>query len=480
MSFIVRVSGSVGRCRLCFTPDTTLGEVKKACSEKFSVPTNEVALSLNKNGTQILIGDAKKLKDLHLPQGVQLFMHSQTQPVMVPTSQSPSFLQKGPKSFSGGANLTADNVSSAPRQKTCKKKKSKHKFKPFESYLDSTDYQIISLPLMNDYRSVVKNAAGATKLPPTISLKHQLYRHIDHLEVMNVAELSGFVTHWRNDLDMLQQRAAYLIGYYREDRHYENMGMRAVVEAIYEPPQVSGGDAVRVLDDPFLPTVEAVARALGLEIIGWTFTHLPRSRLVTASEVVTMGKMQLARLHRNVHYTGYPVSTFVTMTISPKDELNGEPAPDAFMISDLGLAMIRDNILCESGEATDDSLILRQPNKNELMPTILEQAQGTSKLDTDWLLIRVVDSAPKEVRSIFKRTSFPRMGRSELTLKDLRVFLNEATAGLKAHEQYTDFHFLLFVAKVLGLDSALAICDAIAAEGTLDAGFEELLKSLDA
>eukprot|EP01055_Gregarina_sp_Pseudo9_P000816 Gregarina_sp_Pseudo_9__815@NODE_1521_length_1527_cov_4_719086_g1409_i0_p1_GENE_NODE_1521_length_1527_cov_4_719086_g1409_i0NODE_1521_length_1527_cov_4_719086_g1409_i0_p1_ORF_typecomplete_len500_score122_26NPL4/PF05021_15/6_2e51zfNPL4/PF05020_15/4_1e14UN_NPL4/PF11543_8/1_7e07ubiquitin/PF00240_23/0_035Ubiquitin_2/PF14560_6/0_042_NODE_1521_length_1527_cov_4_719086_g1409_i0151514 len=499
MTFVVRIQSNVGRCRLSLPSDgVTLGELKQRCAEKFSVPVYEVGLTLDKNGRQILYGDSKKLRDLGFVAGIELFLHTQTKPVMIPCSQTSlaevakqrsegtkdalSQSHKGSGVW-GGNSTVGDNASNATRRKgTSKKDKQKHKFKPFESFLEMTDFAVTNLALAQDFRPVVKNPMGATKLPPTISLKHQPYRHVDHLEVMNLSEISGFVSHWRSDLDMLEQRAAYLIGYYRVDPHYEKNGIRAVVEAIYEPPQLSQSDCVRLLeDDPFLPTVEALAAALGLEIVGWTWTHLPRNKLITGTEVLEMGKLQLARLHKNVHYTGYPVSTFVSMTVSPKDELKGEPAPDAFMISDLGLAMIRDNLLSTSGETADDVLILRPPSKDELMPTILETAQGTNKLDTDWLLVRVVDSAPIEPRSIFKRTSFPRIGRTEPTLKDLRVFLTDVPSHLKQpYERYADFHFLLYVAKVLEIESALAICEAIMTKTGLDPAFEELLKSLDA
>ena len=111
---------------------------------------------------------------------------------------------------------------------------------------------------------------------------------------MNIAELSSFVMHWRTDLDMLSQRAGYLFGYYVEDLHYGLGGTRAVVEAVYEPPQQSTCDSVSILTgeelDPNLKVAEKVARRLGLEIVGWVFTHLPREKLITASEVMEMGR----------------------------------------------------------------------------------------------------------------------------------------------------------------------------------------------
>lgn len=75
------------------------------------------------------------------------------------------------------------------------------------------------------------------QLPKSVTLKHQVYRHVDHLELMCVKEFQSFVSFWRNDLGGLQQRCGWMIGYYVEDENYEQ-GIRAVCEAIYEPPQV--------------------------------------------------------------------------------------------------------------------------------------------------------------------------------------------------------------------------------------------------
>lgn len=120
---------------------------------------------------------------------------------------------------------------------------------------------------------------------------------------MNVKEMDQFVRYWRQTLDMQQERAGWLFGYFREDSHYPS-GIRAVVEAIYEPPQArdftffiflyslvfnnyqvwESGNIV-FLDDPFLVTAKTVAASLGLEVVGWIFTHLPRVELLTSDEV---------------------------------------------------------------------------------------------------------------------------------------------------------------------------------------------------
>ena len=50
--------------------------------------------------------------------------------------------------------------------------------------------------------------------------------------------------------------------------------MKAVVCAIYEPPQESSKDHLRLLPDPKETVVEDIAAGLGLRRVGWIFTDL--------------------------------------------------------------------------------------------------------------------------------------------------------------------------------------------------------------
>ena len=52
------------------------------------------------------------------------------------------------------------------------------------------------------------------------------------------------------------------------------MGIKAVVVAIYEPPQECSRDHVRLIPDENEGRVDAVAKGLGLARVGWIFTDL--------------------------------------------------------------------------------------------------------------------------------------------------------------------------------------------------------------
>jgi hypothetical protein len=46
-------------------------------------------------------------------------------------------------------------------------------------------------------------------------------------------------------------------------------GIRAVVESIYEPPQIGDSNSVQELIDKDYETVDRIAIALRLEVVGW-------------------------------------------------------------------------------------------------------------------------------------------------------------------------------------------------------------------
>lgn len=55
---------------------------------------------------------------------------------------------------------------------------------------------------------------------------------------------------------------------------FHSIGIRATVVAIYEPPQESTRDSIRLLPDEKEELVDQLASALGLLRVGWIFTDL--------------------------------------------------------------------------------------------------------------------------------------------------------------------------------------------------------------
>lgn len=60
---------------------------------------------------------------------------------------------------------------------------------------------------------------------------------MDYVQFMNNKQMRSFIDYWTQDKQMAEIRVAFLYGYYAEDPFYKN-GIRAIVEALYEPEQV--------------------------------------------------------------------------------------------------------------------------------------------------------------------------------------------------------------------------------------------------
>ncbi|KAH0479446.1 MAG: uncharacterized protein KVP18_003284 [Porospora cf. gigantea A] len=333
-------------------------------------------------------------------------------------------------------------------------------FLNFDEYLHRSMFNIGDLPLLQNFKPRLLERGQLTKVPPSVTLRHQKYRHVDHIEFMNVEAMNKFVTHWRYDLEMSEQRCGYLYGYYREDPHYPQ-GIRAVVEAIYEPQQVGEVDTCTVLDDEFLPTVNTCAEALGLECVGFIYTQLPGNHHATNTEVLRQASLQLEHSSA-LHYTGYEHSTFVTVTVSPDTDLGGEPVPNAYMVSDLGMAFYRDGLF-DKVQPNPNLMNIKQGAPHELFPKVLESGkliEAGGSFDLDWLLVRVNDSAPKTVNSFFKHNSFPPMNRRRApTQRDVQTYLKNVSGP--DWTRLSDFHFLLYVAHLFDVNTGKAICDCV-------------------
>ena len=118
-------------------------------------------------------------------------------------------------------------------------------------------------------------------IPPSIHMKRQVYRHVDYAQIMNSGEVGNLIRHWFNTS---MQRVGYLYGYYAEAPTYE-LGVRAVLEAIYEPPQQNDLNSSIILPDDLSVNVEKVAQRLGLQRIGYVFTTYNTDVFLTAEEV---------------------------------------------------------------------------------------------------------------------------------------------------------------------------------------------------
>lgn len=109
--------------------------------------------------------------------------------------------------------------------------------------------------------------------PSAITLQSQPFRMVDHLEIASQDIVERFLQAWRATG---LQRFGWLIGHYE---HYDKvpMGIKAVVEAIHEPPQEGELDGLTLglpwEDEQRIKELATFAKT-PLEIVGYIFTDL--------------------------------------------------------------------------------------------------------------------------------------------------------------------------------------------------------------
>ncbi|GAA5889832.1 hypothetical protein JCM5296_002356 [Sporobolomyces johnsonii] len=224
------------------------------------------------------------------------------------------------------------------------------------------------IPPLSDpsYRVAVPCSSGShpswpagicTKCQPSaVTLSRQTYRMVDHVEFANPALIDGLLGFWRQTGT---QRFGYLLGTYAP---YDKvpMGVKAVVEAIHEPPQEPHADGITV-GFPWEEEakVEALAEACGLKVVGVIFTDLTAD--TTSDEAKKSGKV-VAKRHANSFFlsslevlfaanlqrkhptpsrfsiNGKFSSRFVTCVLS--GDLEGSIAVEAYQVSDQAMAMV--------------------------------------------------------------------------------------------------------------------------------------------
>ncbi|EDO06559.1 nuclear protein localization protein 4 (NPL4) family protein [Babesia bovis T2Bo] len=476
---IIRVLSSIGISRISLKPSATLGDLKAEIRSRIQIPEGvELKFVFCDNNLEINGEDYAVLADLGIEHGTSLRLITLQGSTTINQNLSYVSMCKVDSPAEAPITSTVDSTVASPsvdKEETDDVGSSSH-FKSFDAFLRDSGYPLSDLPLRQSYKPILIERGKMNKLPSSVTVKHQPYRHVDHIELMNVQDIHNFANYWMNDLEMAEQRAGWLYGYYVEDSHYP-LGIRAVCEGIYEPPQHSTLCDVEFLPDEFISTVDAIAARLGLERIGHILTHLPRENYLSPQDVIDSAKVQLGRVHKT-HYTRYPVSTHITCTLHPDSE--GKPALNAFMVSDTAMALLRDGIIAD---VQPDPMVIsmRQPtNKNEVLPQIIESGKEVTSFDPSWFVIRVNDSAPINPNSIFKYSDFPRENRTirPITPDAVKKFFSSRLAeGLETSDAniFSDFHLLIYMARVLDVETALAICDALLGKTTLDPIMVELL-----
>lgn len=313
--------------------------------------------------------------------------------------------------------------------------------------------------------------------PSAITLQQQEFRMVDHVEFQKSEIINEFIQAWRCTG---MQRFAYMYGSYSK---YDNtpLGLKAVVEAIYEPPQHDEQDGltmdVEQVKEEMLQ-IDTQAQAMGLSRIGLIFTDLSDagtgdgsvfckrhkdSFFLSSLEVIMSARHQTR--HPNVSkYSeqGIFSSKFVTCVIS--GNLKGEIDISSYQVSTDAEALVTADMISAStypsmayiNDTTDERYVpeIFYMKSNEYGITVKENAKPA--FPVEYLLVTLTHGFPKDdsetnpkfvTSAGFPWTNRQAMGQSQ-DYQELKNYLFQVASSGDfnlLHEKISSFHLLLYI-----------------------------------
>jgi len=258
--------------------------------------------------------------------------------------------------------------------------------------------------------------------PGTISLNAQGFRHVDHVEFENMQIVDRFIQFWR---ETGTQRCGYLYGKYVPDKSIP-LGIRAVVMAIYEPPQQNTQeDAILDKKDAMEERVDALANSLGMQKIGFIWTDLQvdsktrkpiknREAILTGPEVIRMARMQNKfPSPSKFTLTGKAGSKFVSVVVTGNDK--SEIELQVYQVSDQCMALTSAGLITYSKK--DAAAMKAKKSATKYIPDIIYRlvdkyganivGKANPNFPSDFFIIPITHGAPKDPKPFFKRVTFP-------------------------------------------------------------------------
>lgn len=310
--------------------------------------------------------------------------------------------------------------------------------------------------------------------PSSVYLNRQTFRHVDNIMFENGTIVEKFLNFWRRSG---HQRIGLLYGHYEE---YDGvpLGIKAVVSAIYEPPQSTSQNHVElILPDPNQEKIDEMSKKLGLRIVGWIFTDLVTedarqgtvknfrgnsdTYFLTADECIMAGyfqdKYRNACKYSSDKYFG---SKFVTVVIT--GDADNQIQFQGYQVSNQCTSLVRDECIVPTYDAPELAYI-RDSSDEKFIPDVYfrekdsynnEVTKKAQPLPVEYLIIDMPAAFAKDPIYILNdgntlvKTPFPIENRAEIG--EIQSF-DSVQSYMKQFQNYqfldaiSSFHFLIFL-----------------------------------
>lgn len=255
----------------------------------------------------------------------------------------------------------------------------------------------------------------------------------------------------------------------------------------------------------------AVTAALGLEPIGWLFTR-PPTRVsksqppLTPAELFAVASQQLAHPGPALPSSGgsstarSAPSRFVSLVIARNAAAGGAIEPQGFMASEQLVALVRDDVLARP-TASDSMIRIRAAQGGEPpLPEVIRKdaVRGrwkSNEFEPEFATITLevgrgtdeggaAGSAPGSGGGpLFRHATFPVENREVFgTLQSAAAIRTHLSTHRNEplHHRLSDFHAILYLAKLLDVDTAVAVAEAVRKGTPFAEGLELIMGALQA